>query len=210
MRSPFCFQTHPSLPSLHIPSHSSSKVRLEPPLSCHPSALTPHFLGDDQDVTNFNQRVAGSNTIEGLPKFDPKRVVHASQTIEVLKPLPLTSGSGWRLKKRLASIRENSASSISLSCRRSKRSPGVQNPVSSWRASSRSSTRKTRPTLVSLFVSFPVSSTLQHEALILYLASVRFLQSWRKAHRHALRAHGRRATTPRIGPDEPRTRLGRA
>lgn len=44
-----------------------------------------------------------------MPKFDPKRVVHASQTIEVLKPLPLVSGPGWKLKKRLASIRENSA-----------------------------------------------------------------------------------------------------
>ena len=60
-------------------------------------------------MVNFSQRFGGTSSIKGLPKFDPKRVVHASQTIEVLKPLPLVSGPGWKLKKRLASIRENSA-----------------------------------------------------------------------------------------------------
>ena len=58
---------------------------------------------------NFNQRFKENNTIKGLPRFDPKRLVHASQTIEILKPLPLVSGPGWRIKKRLAAIRENSA-----------------------------------------------------------------------------------------------------
>ena len=62
---------------------------------------------------NFVQRFGKSNTIRGLPPFDAKRVVHASQTIEVLKPLPLVSGPGWKLKKRLAAVRENSASPLS-------------------------------------------------------------------------------------------------
>jgi peroxisomal enoyl-CoA hydratase 2 len=58
---------------------------------------------------NFNQRFKSTNNVRGLPPFDSKRVVHASQSIEVLKPIPLVSGPGWKLKKRLAAIRENSA-----------------------------------------------------------------------------------------------------
>lgn len=65
---------------------------------------------------NFAERVEGSNTIKGPPTFDPRRVVHASQTIEIFKPLPLVSGPGWRLKKRLASIRENSAYRLCIPC----------------------------------------------------------------------------------------------
>ena len=61
---------------------------------------------------NFNQRFKENNTVKGLPRLDPKRLVHASQTIEVLRPLPLVSEPGWRIKKRLASIRENSAYSL--------------------------------------------------------------------------------------------------
>ena len=80
-----------------------------PQLSRQSSSLNPSCLGDDQDVVNFNQRFKENNTIKGLPRFDPKRLVHASQTIEILKPLPLVSGPGWRIKKRLAAIRENSA-----------------------------------------------------------------------------------------------------
>lgn len=73
----------------------------------------PSCPGEDQDVVNFVQRFGKSNTIRGLPPFDAKRVVHASQTIEVLKPLPLVSGPGWRIKKRLAAVRENSGSLLS-------------------------------------------------------------------------------------------------
>jgi peroxisomal enoyl-CoA hydratase 2 len=65
---------------------------------------------------NFTERIGGSNTIKGLPTFDPRRVVHASQTIEILKQLPPVSGPGWKLKKRLASIRENSAYPLCISC----------------------------------------------------------------------------------------------
>ena len=65
--------------------------------------------GTDQDVVNFTERLRESNTIKGIPKFDPRRLVHASQSIEILKPLPLVSGPGWKLKKRLTSIRENSS-----------------------------------------------------------------------------------------------------
>ncbi|KAI9453068.1 peroxisomal dehydratase [Russula earlei] len=80
-------------------------------ISAVPDSSTP-FTGADQDVINFAERVGGNNTIKGLPKFDPSRIVHASQTIEVLKPLPLVSGPGWKLKKRLTSIGENKSGVI--------------------------------------------------------------------------------------------------
>ena len=35
-------------------------------------------------------------------------MLHATESIEILKPLPLVSGPGWLLKKRWISIRENS------------------------------------------------------------------------------------------------------
>jgi len=61
---------------------------------------------------NFVERLREGNSVKGLPKFDPRRVVHASQSIEILKPLPLISGPGWKLKRRLASIRENKSGVI--------------------------------------------------------------------------------------------------
>jgi len=79
---------------------------LDPSFAAFPTYPVVLFLkGTDQDVINFAERVSGTNTIKGLPNFDPRRIVHASQTIEILKPLPLVSGPGWKLKKRLASIR---------------------------------------------------------------------------------------------------------
>jgi hypothetical protein len=92
----------PHVPSRLLPQRYCSHVSIV-------SVPLTSVTGADQDVVDFADRVGGSNTIEGLPTFDPRRVVHASQTIEVLKPLPLVSGPGWKLKKRLASIRENSS-----------------------------------------------------------------------------------------------------
>ena len=41
--------------------------------------------------------------------------MHGSQSIEILKPLPAVSGDGWRIKKRLVGISENSMSRTSSS-----------------------------------------------------------------------------------------------
>lgn len=63
--------------------------------------------------------------IPGLPKLNPNRVVcfytfilrynlirvaqvHATQSIEVVKPLPLVSGEGWLWKTRYTGVAENS------------------------------------------------------------------------------------------------------
>ena len=35
--------------------------------------------------------------------------VHGSQSIEILKPLPAVSGPGWKIKKRIVAVSENSA-----------------------------------------------------------------------------------------------------
>ncbi|KAF8507781.1 peroxisomal dehydratase [Gautieria morchelliformis] len=63
---------------------------------------------DNTDVSNFRDLVKGrGEAVPGLPVFNPDRVVHGSQFIEIIKPLPLVSGSGWTLQKRLVGIHEN-------------------------------------------------------------------------------------------------------
>ncbi|KAI9450119.1 peroxisomal dehydratase [Lactarius psammicola] len=52
------------------------------------------------------------HNIKGLPYFNPSHLSHATESIEILKPLPLVSGPGWLLKKRLISIRENKSGVI--------------------------------------------------------------------------------------------------
>jgi len=102
--------------AIGIGAKSSEKqfvYELDPSFAAFPTYPVVFFLkGVDQDVVNFTDRIHGSNTIKGLPTFDPRRIVHASQTIEILKPLPPVSGPGWKLKKRLASIRENKSGVI--------------------------------------------------------------------------------------------------
>lgn len=68
--------------------------------------------GNSQDVVNFRNAVSSGKgrSVPGLPKMNPDRVVHGSQTIEILKALPHVSGSGWKLKKRTVGISENSMS----------------------------------------------------------------------------------------------------
>ncbi|KAH9919557.1 peroxisomal dehydratase [Fomitopsis serialis] len=66
------------------------------------------FKGTSQDVVDFRQLMAGGKSTPGLPKLNPDRVVHASQSIEILKPLPAVSGSGWKLKRRVTGVTENS------------------------------------------------------------------------------------------------------
>jgi len=63
---------------------------------------------DHTDVSNFREVRKGSGrTAPGLPRFNPDRLVHGSQFIEMIKPLPVISGPGWSLKSRLVGIHEN-------------------------------------------------------------------------------------------------------
>lgn len=90
------------------------------------------LIGDSQDVVNFRQASSSGRLgkVPGLPKMNPDRIVrihraveseilvsrplsvlqvHGSQSIEVLKPLPQTSGPGWKMKRRIVGVNENSA-----------------------------------------------------------------------------------------------------
>lgn len=86
-------------------------------VSSHPSkSLTEQCIGDSQDVNLFSDFVAGrGERTPGLPKFDPNRVVHGSQSIEILKPLPKESGAGWKITSRIVGVHENSAYSSQAS-----------------------------------------------------------------------------------------------
>ncbi|KAI0039632.1 peroxisomal dehydratase [Auriscalpium vulgare] len=68
--------------------------------------------GDDTDVNTFSDRVKDRAGPEDFPVFDPNRIVHGTQTIEILKPIPTVSGPGWKLKKRISSIQENKSGVI--------------------------------------------------------------------------------------------------
>ncbi len=66
-------------------------------------------------MVRFGETGGSSVTVPGLPKFDVRRLVHGSQTITVLKPLPLIGGDGWKLKRRICGVHENSESNDDLS-----------------------------------------------------------------------------------------------
>ncbi|KDR77105.1 hypothetical protein GALMADRAFT_139128 [Galerina marginata CBS 339.88] len=67
--------------------------------------------GADTDLNLFSERVKG-RPIPGMPPLNPNRVVHATQSIEIVKPLPLVSGEGWSWKTRYTGIVENKSGII--------------------------------------------------------------------------------------------------
>jgi len=73
-------------------------------LPTYPVVLT--FKGDSPELNLFVERMRGSK-LPGLPPADPMRSVHGSQSIEILKPLPLSSGPGWKWKTKYTGISEN-------------------------------------------------------------------------------------------------------
>ncbi|KAJ7448274.1 peroxisomal dehydratase [Mycena galericulata] len=64
------------------------------------------FKGDSQELNLFAKTVGGVS-IPTMPKTDPNKGVHGSQSIEVLKDLPLVSGPGWTWKTRYTGVSEN-------------------------------------------------------------------------------------------------------
>jgi len=75
------------------------------PFPTYPVVLI--FKGIDQDLNDFKKRVGGGSKAPGLPKFDPNRGVHATQSIQIFKPIPKVSGEGWKLKRRIVAVNEN-------------------------------------------------------------------------------------------------------
>ncbi|CCM01379.1 uncharacterized protein FIBRA_03429 [Fibroporia radiculosa] len=80
------------------------------PFPTYPVVLM--FKGLSQDVVDFRQLMSEGKRTPDLPKFDPNRIVHGYQTIEILKPLPAVSGPGWKLQRRIVGISENKSGII--------------------------------------------------------------------------------------------------
>ncbi|KAJ7914427.1 peroxisomal dehydratase [Mycena leptocephala] len=66
--------------------------------------------GDSQELNLFAGRVG--QPVPGLPRFDPNKMVHGTQSIEVLKDLPFVSGPGWTLTSRYTGVVENKSGII--------------------------------------------------------------------------------------------------
>ncbi|KAG8752052.1 hypothetical protein FRC14_007401 [Serendipita sp. 396] len=70
-----------------------------------------NFRGDSQDVIDFNKSFK-SAPIPGLPPLNPSRVVHATMSTEILRPIPADSGDGWQLTNRVIGVHENKSGII--------------------------------------------------------------------------------------------------
>ncbi|KAI4520884.1 hypothetical protein K525DRAFT_257170 [Schizophyllum commune Loenen D] len=79
------------------------------PIPTYPVVLP--LKGAGSDVNLFADRITGK-PVPGLPALDPNRVVHGSQSIEILKPLPLESGPGWKWTSRYVAVAENKSGII--------------------------------------------------------------------------------------------------
>ncbi|KAI9437953.1 peroxisomal dehydratase [Lactarius indigo] len=75
----------------------------DPSFAAFPTYPVVLFLkGNEDSIAAFTESINRTNHIKGLPYFNPSRLLHATQSIEILKPLPL----------RLISIRENKSGVI--------------------------------------------------------------------------------------------------
>ncbi|KAH9940240.1 peroxisomal dehydratase [Amylocystis lapponica] len=74
------------------------------PFPTYPVVLP--FKGVEQDVIDFRSHIK-AGAAPGLPKFDPNRIIHGTQSIEVLQALPAVSGPGWKVKQRIVGVSEN-------------------------------------------------------------------------------------------------------
>jgi len=67
-----------------------------------------NFKENNPDVIDFNAATLKEDKgAPGLPRFDPGRVVHGSQYVEILRDIPKVSGDGWKIKKRVVGVHEN-------------------------------------------------------------------------------------------------------
>jgi len=80
------------------------------PFPTYPVVLP--FKGDSTEVVDFNKSITEAKKLPGLPLFPPGRIVHGSQSVEVLRPIPKASGEGWKLKKRVVGVHENKSGVI--------------------------------------------------------------------------------------------------
>lgn len=60
------------------------------PLPTYPLVLL--LKGDDYNVNLFKERAQGKGTLPGMPPYDPNKIVHGEQSLEVFKPFPVDGG----------------------------------------------------------------------------------------------------------------------
>ncbi|KAK9895509.1 hypothetical protein P389DRAFT_154347 [Cystobasidium minutum MCA 4210] len=72
--------------------------------------LVTGFKGDSQDVVNFAESLKGraGDAPPGMPELDPNKVVHAEQSIKILRPLPKEARpeDGWKLLRSTGGVHD--------------------------------------------------------------------------------------------------------
>ena len=62
--------------------------------------------GTSQDTTIFSEMVSSRSAVPGFPSLDLNTIVHGEQSIEVHAPIPVVSGEGWKLHKRICGVHD--------------------------------------------------------------------------------------------------------
>jgi peroxisomal enoyl-CoA hydratase 2 len=60
------------------------------PLPTYPLVLL--LKGDDYNVNLFKDRAQGKGSLPGMPYYDPNKIVHGEQSLEVFKTFPVDGG----------------------------------------------------------------------------------------------------------------------
>ncbi|CBQ71966.1 related to Estradiol 17 beta-dehydrogenase 4 [Sporisorium reilianum SRZ2] len=62
--------------------------------------------GTSQDTTVFSEMVSSRSAVPGFPSLDLNTIVHGEQSIEMHAPIPVVSGEGWKLEKRICAVHD--------------------------------------------------------------------------------------------------------
>ncbi len=54
----------------------------------------------------FSEMVSSRSAVPGFPSLDLNTIVHGEQSIEIHAPIPVVSGEGWKLEKRICAVHD--------------------------------------------------------------------------------------------------------